>query len=391
MSSDPESPHSQAVDYIANPCFHQRLTLPATTDHEELTFSYAVIGRDARPTDGQPHPPTILLMPGMFASRYLGLPMHAVAKKLGVCVLVVDRPGMGSSTDVPLEQRVPVWVELVPQLLAHLGIEHVALVSHSAGAIYLLNTLYHCRGLLDPERPFVAFMATAPWVDPIHSHMTSIRFLQYIPVPAFSFWNQIPRFFHTKAGPAFASSGAVVKKLSNAVTFSNPSGDGGSPPGDDSQQQRNRQRMETEYGLPRAVQTELDVLVFRSMFEENTLGANSEALQCLRKGPGVTWGKCDDYGVFVADLVVRERERAASGDRRAKLKIRAYFAQDDDMIGKKGQQYMEECWRGKEDGDLRDVIDFESTVVEGVDHDTLVYSLETLERIFIEAGGVRGL
>ena len=67
-------------------------------------------------------------------------------------------PGMGKSTDVPLHQRVAVWVELVPQLLAHLGIKHVSLVSHSAGTIYLLNTLYHYRSILHPEKPFVALL-----------------------------------------------------------------------------------------------------------------------------------------------------------------------------------------------------------------------------------------
>jgi hypothetical protein len=65
---------------------------------------------------------------------------------------------MGHSTEVPLEKRVPVWLELVPKLLAHLGIEHVSLMSHSAGTIYLLNTLYEYPDILYPDRPFVALM-----------------------------------------------------------------------------------------------------------------------------------------------------------------------------------------------------------------------------------------
>lgn len=67
-------------------------------------------------------------------------------------------PGIGSSTDVKLAQRVNIWVELVPQLLAHLGISHVSLVSHSAGTIYLLNTLYSCRDILSPTRPYAALL-----------------------------------------------------------------------------------------------------------------------------------------------------------------------------------------------------------------------------------------
>jgi pimeloyl-ACP methyl ester carboxylesterase len=65
---------------------------------------------------------------------------------------------MGFSTEVPLAQRIPTWIRVVPRLLAHLDIPHVALVAHSAGTLYLLNTLHHYRDLLHPERPYVAIM-----------------------------------------------------------------------------------------------------------------------------------------------------------------------------------------------------------------------------------------
>lgn len=65
---------------------------------------------------------------------------------------------MGHSTDVPLRQRVDVWIELVPRLLAHLQIEHVTLAAHSAGTIFLLNTLARCRNILHPDRPLVALI-----------------------------------------------------------------------------------------------------------------------------------------------------------------------------------------------------------------------------------------
>lgn len=60
---------------------------------------------------------------------------------------------MGGSTDVPLSRRVSVWIETVQRLLAHLDIQRVALVSHSAGTIYLMNTLSHCRDILYPDAP----------------------------------------------------------------------------------------------------------------------------------------------------------------------------------------------------------------------------------------------
>lgn len=71
-------------------------------------------------------------------------------------------PGMGGSTSVPLEQRLAIWLETVPAILAHLSIEHVTLASHSAGTIYLLNTLYHCRSILPPDKPVVSLLGTEP-------------------------------------------------------------------------------------------------------------------------------------------------------------------------------------------------------------------------------------
>lgn len=319
-----------------------------------------------------------------------------------------NRPGSGASTNVPLEKRLAIWLELVPCLLAHRGIEHVALVSHSAGTIYLLNTLYHCRSILHPDRPFVALLGMspchiihsihciggqnivankppAPWVDPSHSRVTSMQMARYVPAPAFSLWNRIPQLFLLKAGPAFASSGTVVTKLSNVV-FSGGAASGGGQ--DSSEVEVNRRRIEEEYGLARDVQAELDSLMFKFMFAEDTVAANDEALQCLKKGG--TWGRADDYGEFVRELVELERRRVGDAEcigGTARLKVRAYFAESDAMIGKRGQKYVEECWRGKEDGEWQDVLDFQSTTVAGTDHDSLVQSVKALEMVFVDAGG----
>ena len=67
--------------------------------------------------------------------------------------------GMGSSTDVLLEKRISTWLQLVPKLIAHLQIKNFALMSHSAGTIYALNTLWHRRDILG-ERPYLALLGT---------------------------------------------------------------------------------------------------------------------------------------------------------------------------------------------------------------------------------------
>lgn len=161
MSTATDSASHPALDLIQNERMHREITLPATATHDALNVSYADVGQlpdESSAASVAADHPTILFIPGMFGSRFLGLTLHTIAEKRGVRVLIVDRPGMGRSTSVPLAQRVSVWVELVPYLLQHLGIKYVSLVSHSAGTSYLFNTLHDYRNLLHPDRPFVALL-----------------------------------------------------------------------------------------------------------------------------------------------------------------------------------------------------------------------------------------
>lgn len=138
---------SDPLSLISSTRFHRRVTLD--TAYGALTVSFAEIGCVTGPA--------LLFLPGMFASRYVGIPLHALAERAGVRLLVVDRPGMGASTDVPLKQRIATWVDLLPRLLAYLGIARVKLVAHSAGTMYLLNTWAQCRGLVEPEITVLGF------------------------------------------------------------------------------------------------------------------------------------------------------------------------------------------------------------------------------------------
>ncbi|RLM00574.1 hypothetical protein CFD26_108442 [Aspergillus turcosus] len=355
------------------------LRFKSRREHGKLRVTYADVGIHPG-TDGHPVP-TVLFIPGMFATRYVGILMHAIAVKLGVRVLLIDRPGMGGTTSVPIEQRIPVWLELVPLLLDHLGIDHVALVSHSAGVIYLLNTLFYCPQLLHPQQPYVAFLA--PWVNPAHSQVTAMQLAQFIPKPAFSVWNQVPRFFLLKASPAIGFSGAVVSRIRDLFSS------GGSHQPSSSTEELNRHRIQEVYGMPLELQVELQKCVPEFLFQEETTGANAEALQCLRKCPPGNWGKADDYWEFVrefADLMRSRRleEQGPDAGGRSKLKVQAFFAESDIMIGTKGQTYFTECWGGK-DRNFLDIYDFQTWTVPGENHDSVCTSPAILEMIFEEA------
>lgn len=89
MTSSLKSPSSQALEYISQACFHRRFILPATAEHEELTVTYADVG--ISPETKRDNVPTIIFIPGMFATRYLGVLIHQIAAKNGVRVLVIDR------------------------------------------------------------------------------------------------------------------------------------------------------------------------------------------------------------------------------------------------------------------------------------------------------------
>jgi hypothetical protein len=70
------------------------------------------------------------------------------------------RPGFGGSSAVALDKRVQTWLEIVPAVLKYLNVQHVALLSHSAGTIYAFNTAVKLSHLLYPGKPFMACLGT---------------------------------------------------------------------------------------------------------------------------------------------------------------------------------------------------------------------------------------
>ena len=89
MPSTIKPPRTVAAEYISQRHFHRRFILPQTATHGDLPITYADIGK--HPETSTENVPTFLFMPGMFGSRYIAVYIHAIAEKLGVRVLVVDR------------------------------------------------------------------------------------------------------------------------------------------------------------------------------------------------------------------------------------------------------------------------------------------------------------
>lgn len=84
-----EACYPSPQEYLQQPGFLQKFTLPASGHRDALEIAYSDLG--AQPTPGQEAPPVLLFMPGLFASRLQGTMLGVVGKKLGVRIITVDR------------------------------------------------------------------------------------------------------------------------------------------------------------------------------------------------------------------------------------------------------------------------------------------------------------
>ena len=121
------------------------------------------------------------------------------------------------------------------------------------------------------------------------------------------------------------------------------------------------------------LEEELDKLALKYIFLENTKGASEEALLCLKRGPKGLWGAFEDYDEAVTMLVKQEgqlnaREPEETARKQVPLKVQVFYADSDMMIGKKGAQYFDNCWR---QGNLNGLIDYVSEVIPATTHDSL--------------------
>lgn len=284
------------------------------------------------------------------------------------------RPGMGGATPAPLQQRLPIWLETVPVLLAHLKTPHVTLLSHSAGAIFLLNTLYTYPQILHPQTPTAILLA--PWVHPSDSDVGIMKFSSMIPdTLIINYWASLclgtVKILQNAVNPAVASSSGAYGTV--ASLFKSDATKGKS-------ERENRELEETyveSFGMGVKDKKEFDRLFRKYVFAEDMSGGNGEAMLCLKKGGSAgSWGVCDNYHTFVPELAAVWRRYLDFGhgnsdaavESKPKLKIQAYFAEDDIMIGKKGQRYVETSFSSPT---CEDVLDFESFTIEGANHETI--------------------
>ena len=299
--------------------------------------------------------PVILFIGGMFGGRWaaLGSP-DALAQHHKLRLIVVDKPGLGGSGSVPLEYRIENWLDIAPALLAHLEVSHVVLMSHSNGAIYLLNTVMKHRNLLHPVCPSVVLLA--PWIHPAHS--SKMSYLTRIPSSLIRNWASVAKALLPSLNATLTFSTGVVSSLKKI--------------NDDTCVPKEMPGVSDEM---RALLPELAKLVLRNLFSEKVSGGSDEAMICVKRGgkKDASWGLFEDYDEAAMKIMVQESGRptripstASIETTPRKLNVKAFYGEADAMIGIKGGEWFDYCW--KQNG-ASDSVDFESTFVPGVTHE----------------------
>ncbi|KAH7034602.1 uncharacterized protein B0I36DRAFT_360109 [Microdochium trichocladiopsis] len=369
--TQPQSPPS-AAEYLQDPRFQQTFVLPPDADHHEpFTITYSDFG--FRHPDGPQHDNVVLFCAPLFASRYLHITKDKLAKKHRVRFVNVDRPGFGGTTPVAnAEDRVTAWLRIVPALLEHLGIRHVAIVSQSAGTIYALNTLLYLPHLLHPTRPYAALCV--PWVHPLHSGSPMMGAVHMLPAAAVGTVDTLAGFFNSTLRPVTGFSGGILSALTGSLGLAKTPVlvDGADP--DDA-------------AFEDAVMPEVADFAFR----QGCKGMGQEALMLLKRaGPKEVWGSWVDVDTYVPLLAAQVQNTATPGTATAEsdspseehsLKVDVFFSEADNMIGTTaGPKWFDDCWREQQRGKA---IEYNSTVVPHTDHDRILdLRFGIVEKIF---------
>ena len=351
------------IEQACDTRLHQSFALPPNPSigrEKTIRVSYADVGRSPRREDltkeEEDDLPVILWCGGQFGGRYHGFACDLLAEEYGVRLLAVDRPGIGGTDVVPLEQRVSTWLDIVPALLNHLGVKYVHLASHSSGTIFVLNSILHQRQLLHSTKPSVFMFG--PWVFSTDSGNWAMSTVSRLPQSWIGNWHHIARSINVNIAPVITASRVAIMKASKATAISTPK----LP----QLNKEDRQSARLDERWRRACES----LMTRYIFAENIEGASHEAMLCLRKGdaPWGDWATIDEAIDRIATEEGRRlREAGALAEQR--LKVRIYFGEDDEMIGKGGQRYLGSCFKGAKDADL---INFERWVVPGTDHNDVI-------------------
>ncbi|KAF2872193.1 hypothetical protein BDV95DRAFT_628590 [Massariosphaeria phaeospora] len=380
-----------ALEFLCDTRFHKKYTLPPNPDTKRLT-SYRVTYADY----GDPNSNAVVLICGaLMATRFCYSPLDQLAKDYNVRIIHPDRPGIGGTDPVPLNERIAMWLELVPQLLKHLGIPHIAIASHSGGIIYALNTILAHPYLLHPQKPYICFFA--PWVHHSHSKVSQLRATELLPAPLVGRFASMARFVNDNVMPLTGLSSNLLhaRKISRHDPRSAPAPVPLAPYENSSRASSIGSRggpIGLDLDDPRVV-TELRQLITTYLFAEAMDGISADARLFLKKprsvqwcSPSIYWSDID-YVVPLFSKMILEDESVHESNK--EWLIDAFHAETDHMVGEKGRKWFDNCWMpapspstsprsstSRTSATVTDKLeccyDYQSEVVEGTEHNYIM-------------------
>ncbi|KAF1828788.1 hypothetical protein BDW02DRAFT_643257 [Decorospora gaudefroyi] len=356
-----------ALEFICDRRFHRSFVLPANPQTERrkpYRVSYADFG-DVNSNA------VVLFCGALFGSRLYCAPLDQLAKAHKVRIIHPDRPGVGGSDTVELEKRIQIWLEMVPQLLSHLNISHVAIASHSGGDIYLVNTILTYPHLLNPEHPYVCFFA--PWVHPTHSRMLHLLATELLPASLIGKFGPFGRFINQNVIPMIGLSGLVATNIKTSLL---ESGLSSAPVAlDPSAISRSRACPNSspasfqDIGLddPQVVD-ELRTHIAQFLFAECVDGVSADAQLFLKRAvswrsPSIDWTDFDDV-VQLLSRIISEDNRLTGSNRT--WAFDCFHAEHDQMVGEKGKKWFNDVWVSSPS------YEYHSQDVEGTEHNLLM-------------------
>jgi hypothetical protein len=364
-----------AIERICDIRLHRSFLVPADPSKGRpklLRVSYSDVGAS------EPDAPVLLWASGMFGGRFTGVELMDLAKYHGIRLISIDRPGIGGSDAVPINQRIATWLNIVPALLEHLNIKHVSLGCHSAGTIFVMSTITHLRHILHPERPYVCMFG--PWVAPKYSGKLDMKIVSILPKVMLGQWHWMAKTVYnidSQLTPGFSVARTLLRKVSGAINSSSGTIKPIFPTGDIDETMDEIESSTTgdriilpKHGplIPRELLVATTRLATASIFAEAVEGASDEALLCMGKANIQSW---IGIGHAIEQVVGNElAQKRLDEQPSAKLRIDVFYGMKDQMIGRGGEEYLESCLdKAHEQG----AIDCTSMVIGNTDHNSVLY------------------
>lgn len=356
----------QALEFLCDIRFHRLFTY--ISNNASYRVSYSDYGSPSSTV-------VVLFFGGLLGGRLSYSPLDTLARRYNIRIIHADRPGIGATTPVRIEDRISDYVDTVARLLQNLGVKHVSLAAHSFGTVYAMNFLLLHPHLLHHERPYAAFWA--PWVSPGHSGVRHLQAAGMVPAGVIDKFSGLARVVNSNVIPVLGMSSGLSSMMARSLKSSTPTRD-----------VADQRLPELNAGIQRpeesdvnvlnlddsAVVKELRTLLPTFLFAENVDGAGQDAQLCLRKPRSVPWSTPDHPWKDIDDAVRQLRgvvENSSHPGRR--LRIDAFHAESDGMVGVKGQAWFDSCWQSDIGGSVEEErILYRSEVVKSSDHDFIL-------------------